>query len=120
MESSQTVPGDDAATETDEREPLFKPFDWMPDQMRDAGLLERNSFEVAQKVNDITRGVQVVLEILEQEDLNDEGPEERPLFGVYHRGVLMRYAIASLGVLQSTVDHHARWVEDYSKRARAA
>jgi hypothetical protein len=120
MESYQTVPGAAAANESDEQEALFKPFDWMSDDLRKADRLASNTLELGHTVNDLARGVELVLQILEHDSMVKDGaPEERPLFNDFHHGVLMRLAIASVGTIQASVDQHAKWVEKYHIPARA-
>ena len=68
----------------------FEPFTWTPSVKKHQGLC----VDFIAEVNDITRGVETILELLES-SLNDRDDDIRPLLNKYHEGALMRFAITS-------------------------
>lgn len=68
----------------------FEPFTWTPS----ADRLQHGYVDFIAEVNDITRGVETILQIIEISS-NDRDNDTRPLISNYHEGNLMRFAITS-------------------------
>lgn len=84
-------------TTSDEPAPLFKPFQWVPEQH------QRGPYDMLQDVRDVVAGVSLVLEIVERSGLMHE-VGDAPLVDNFDAGRLNRMAIAALHCVEGRLD----------------
>lgn len=89
-------------------EPFFKRFSWyaVDPQTADASLIH--------DARDLADGLSLIMDMVETNDLAKD-LDEQPMLSPFHRGQLMRLAIASARVLASTCHTH---IEISNKRNR--
>lgn len=92
-ETKAGAPGQAAALPVDRPQYQFEPFAWVKDgnEMMDFVGLTR----------DVSGGVKTVLQVLERDLIEHGFGDASPIFSPFHVGVLTRFVIASLDLLET-------------------
>jgi hypothetical protein len=93
---------------------VFTPFSWCSDFKKpDAAA------DFASEVLDVANGIQTVLQLLEQNDLDKDDDSKPLLLSEGAAGNLMRFAIRSAGLLASSATDRIEWRRKETQKAQA-
>lgn len=118
----------DASTPSNDPRPIFEPFAWHGLRGAEAAPDLRTVADFASEVHDMTRGVALVLEMLERDALlashnDDRSPGEAPealMFNANVRGGLHRFCVASVRLVGRRAMEQVELAEAQAARVAAA
>lgn len=98
--------------------PHFEAFRWTRPESDRLPIEARHLNQLAGQVIDVTHGVRVLLELMEQDEMSVVD-HTRPIFDRTSGGALRRLGVVSLQLLNHEASRLCEWVESREERARA-
>lgn len=102
-----------SATGTDEPTPLFRPFEWVPEQD------QIGPYDMLSDVRDLASGTALVLGMIERSYLLQEAGGA-PLLDTRDAARLTRMSIATMNVVAGLLDEHFDFMHDRGAKRRKA
>ena len=90
--------------------PQFQPYQWAHKAVDDANVMIPGTgfTDLASKTNELSEGIQTILEMIECNMLDRED-DEKPLMSPFHQGALLRMAIRSAEMLVDESQRSMDW-----------
>ncbi len=104
-----TEPEKAAQAARDQNKAMFQPFAWTHVMRHDVTAAQM--LLAFGRIHDLTRGVRVLVEMIEHDNLEDMSDDPEHLLSRNHRGILERMAIAAADAAADEAERAMSWID---------